>query len=98
MTVLWSGVRGWRSFPQSNAGSTTTARGMYGAESASLTAPAGFAEAVREDGLVPPHLAVDRARVRVEQQLARIAPGAAAGVVRAVDAEAVALPGPTPGT
>ncbi len=42
-------------------------------------------------GRVPLHGAVDRLRVRVEQQLGRVEAGAGLGVVGAVDAEAVAL-------
>ena len=47
------------------------------------------AEPVRKHRLVPLHAALDGARVRVQQQLARMTPVAAPGVVRAVHAEAV---------
>ena len=52
------------------------------------------AHPVREDrGAVVPDLAVHRLAVRVEQELGRIGPLAVRGRPRAVDAEAVALPG-----
>ena len=81
---------------QSKNGLTTTALGMYGAR-VEVVAAARVGPAVAEDGLVPLELAVDRLRVRVEQQLVRVAAQAAARVVRAVDAVAVALPGPDAG-
>ena len=49
-------------------------------------------EAVVEQRLVPAHVAVDRDRVRVEQELGRVAAQASGGVVGPVDAVAVALP------
>ncbi len=55
------------------------------------------AEPVGVQRLVPVDLPVDGLGVRVEQQLGGVAPVAAGGVVRAVDAEAVALPGHDPG-
>ena len=50
-------------------------------------------EVVAEDRRVPVDLAVDGLRVRVEQQLVRVAALALGGVVGAVHAEAVALTG-----
>ena len=53
-------------------------------------------EPVGVQRLVPGDLAVDRLGVRVEEQLGGVAPVAAAGVVRAVHAVSVALPGHDP--
>ena len=90
MTVWWYGMRSGRSLPQSKNGLITTERCVYGAESRSLNA-SGSAEPVGVERLVPGDPAVDRLRVRVEQQLARVAPVAAGRVVGPVHAVAVAL-------
>ena len=52
---------------------------------------------VRIDRRVLPEVALDTARVRVDQQLLRVVEQAVPGVIRAVDAEAVPLPRPDPG-
>jgi hypothetical protein len=56
-----------------------------------VVARAGVVEAVPEQGLVPAERAVDRLRVRVEQQLGRIAAVTALRLVRPVHAVAVPL-------
>ena len=56
-----------------------------------VVAAVGVAEVVREHGLVPLDLALERLGVGVEQQLGRVAAVAVLGRVGAVDAEAVAL-------
>jgi hypothetical protein len=75
----------------------TTLRGTNGALSRRVHRPVGVAEAVAEHRLVPVELADDRLGVGVEQQLVRVAAQPAGRVVGAVDAVAVALPGPTSG-
>ena len=82
--------------PQSKYGAATTRLGMNGALS-SLVGPAvGIADVVGEHGRSPLDLAGDGTRVRVEQQLRRVAAVALVRRPRAVDAEAVALAGAHP--
>ena len=84
-------VRGGRSSPQSKYGLTTTDVIVCGAESRSLRG-SGRAEVVAVDRLAPVDPAADRPRVRVEQQLRRVAALPALRRVRAVRPEAVPLP------
>jgi hypothetical protein len=67
--------------------------GDVGRAVAAVGRPVGVTEAVAEDRLVPDQVADDGLRVRVEQQLAGVAAQPALGVVRPVDAVAVALAG-----
>ena len=56
-----------------------------------VVAAVGVAEVVAEQGLVPLKCAVDGLRIGVHQHLVRVAPQSRLGVVRPVDAVAVAL-------
>ena len=59
----------------------------------SFVGGARIAGGVAVDGGMPLHLACDRARVRVEQELRRVAADAVSGCPRPVHAEAVVLAG-----
>ena len=56
-----------------------------------------MADRVSEDALVPPHLAVDRPRVGIDEELGGVEAMSPLGLVAPVHAVAVALPGPSPG-
>src|SRR5262249_23582830 len=58
--------------------------------------PFRIVEVIREHGFAPLPVAVQRFRVRVEQQLARVAVLPLRGIPWAVDAVAVSMPGPDP--
>ncbi len=79
--------------PHGNTSWTTTDRGTYGARVAVVLHGVVAPGRVAEDRVVEDEVAVERAGVRVGEQLARVPARAVPGVERPVDAEAVALPG-----
>ena len=85
--------------PTPPAASTTTDFGTACALSRSSKerSASGWPQRVSEDALVPPHVAVDRARVGIDEQLVGVEAMAALRLVGAVHAVAVALPGPQAG-
>lgn len=100
MIVSWYGVRGAWSEPQSKNGLITTLVMVWPSESTiGGGATRGGVRGVQvvEQRLTEVELAIEGLAVRIEQQLARVAPLPGGRVPRAVDAEAVALSGATVG-
>ena len=97
MTVSVHGVPSRRSPSQSKPGSTTNPLGIAVGVVLVVGLEVGDVGVVGDVGqrarLVPQDLALDRLRVRVDEQLAGVEAVALLGLVRAVDAVAVALAG-----
>src|SRR5450755_731290 len=91
MTLSPSGTRSGRSFAQSKYGLITTDFGMNRRAVGVVQRVLRILDPVAEKRLMPTHPSLDRDRVRVEQELGRIAADTAGRIIRPMDAIAVAL-------